>query len=122
MSNSETILSENTHPGDSTIETVIGDKFKGDGYYGRSDGFHTVQYSISGFQGKIKMEATLSVDPTDADWFTLDSTEHETIGFANDSPIATGSHIKNFTGNYVWVRVVVSSWTDGTVNSIKLNH
>ncbi len=121
-SSSEIILSNQVHPGDSTTETVTGDDFKGDGYYGRSDGFHTVQYNITGFQGKIKMQATLAVDPADADWFTLDATEHETIGFANDGPIATGSHIKNFTGNYVWVRAVVSSWTDGTVNSILLNH
>ena len=120
--NSEIILSSNTHPGDSTIETVTGGKFKGDGYYGRSDGFHTVQYNITGFQGKIKMQATLAVDPAEDDWFTLDDTEHETIGFANDGPIATGSHLKNLTGNFVWVRVVVSSWTDGTVNSILLNH
>lgn len=122
MSNSETILSANTHPGDSTIETVTGEKFKGDGYYGRSDGFHTVQYNITGFQGKIKMQATLAINPGEADWFTLAATEHETIGFPNDGTTATGSHIKHFTGNYVWVRVVVSSWTDGTVNSIKLNH
>ena len=47
MANSETILSANTHPGDSTVTTVTGEKFKGDGYYGRSDGFHTVQYSLS---------------------------------------------------------------------------
>ena len=43
-STSEIILSANTHPGDSTTETVTGSNFKGDGYYGRSDGMHTVQY------------------------------------------------------------------------------
>ena len=32
MANSESILSSNTHPGDSTVETVVGNKFKGDGY------------------------------------------------------------------------------------------
>lgn len=122
QSNSETIVSSQTHPGDSTLESYTGEKYKGDGYYGRSDGLHSVQYNIIGFQGKIKMQATLAVDPADSDWFTLDATEHETIGYANDGPIATGSHIKNFTGNYVWVRAVVSSWTDGTVNSILLNH
>jgi len=122
MAQSETILSNQSHPGDSTIESHTGEKYKGDGYYGRADGLHTVQYNITGFQGKIKMQATLAIDPTSNDWFTLDSTEHETIGFANDSATATGSHIKNFTGNYVWVRAVVSSWTDGTVTSIQLNH
>ena len=35
---------------------------------------------------------------------------------------ATGSHIKNFTGNYVWVRAIISNWTDGNVASILLNH
>ena len=43
-STSEIILSANTHPGDSATETVTGSNFKGDGYYGRSDGMHTVQY------------------------------------------------------------------------------
>jgi hypothetical protein len=56
MANSETILSANTHPGDSTVTTVTGEKFKGDGYYGRSDGFHTVQYSLSGFIGTVTMQ------------------------------------------------------------------
>ena len=41
-SNSEIILSANTHPGDSTTETITGTNFRGDGYYGRSDGVHTV--------------------------------------------------------------------------------
>ena len=55
MAQSETILSENTHPGDSTtVETVTGEKYKGDGYYGRSDGFHTVQYNINGFIGTVE--------------------------------------------------------------------
>ena len=59
---SETILSNQNHPGDSTIQTVTGEKFKGDGYYGRSDGLHTVQYTVSGFEGTIDIEATLATD------------------------------------------------------------
>jgi len=71
MSNSETILPQQAHSGDSTLETVIGEKFKGDGYYSRSDGFHTVQYNITGFIGTVNIQATLAVDPTDDDWFTV---------------------------------------------------
>ena len=63
MAQSETILTENTHPSDSSIQTVTGEKFKGDGYYGRSDGFHTVQYTLEGFVGTIDIQATLAVDP-----------------------------------------------------------
>ena len=113
MAQSETILSNQSHPGDSTIESHTGEKFKGDGYYGRADGLHTVQYNISGFTGIVAIQGTLAVNPVDADWFTVYTETHS----QTTKVIAT-----NFTGNYVWVRAVVSSWTDGTVNSITLNH
>ena len=117
MANSETILTSNTHAGDSAIETVVGSKFKGDGYYGRSDGFHTVQYNITGFIGTIAIQATLAIDPVDADWFTVYTQAYPVV---NDEGTTT-SVITNFTGNYVWIRSVVT-YTDGTINSIELNH
>jgi hypothetical protein len=109
---SEIILDETTHPGDSTTEVVTGVKFKGDGYYGRSDGFHTVQYNYTGLTGTIAIQATLATDPIDADWFEVHSYTAAT---------ETSSKIANFTGNYVWIRAVVT-YTDGTINSISLNH
>jgi len=118
MAQSETILSAQTHPGDSTTETVTGEKFKGDGYYGRSDGFHTVQYTLEGFVGTIDIQATLAVDPADADWFTIHSQAYPVV---NDEG-TIGSFMTNFTGNYVWIRAYVNNWTDGTVNNIQLNH
>jgi len=118
MAQSETILSAQTHPGDSSTETVTGEKYKGDGYYGRSDGFHTVQYNIAGFIGTINIQATLAVDPTDDDWFTIYTQEYTVV---NDEG-ATTSNFANFTGNYVWIRAYINNWTDGTVNNIKLNH
>lgn len=110
--NSEIILSANTHPGDSTTETITGDKFKGDGYYGRSDGLHSVQYTYSGLTGTIKIQATLEIDPINEDWFEVHS-----YAAAQES----GSKIENFTGNYVWIRAVIE-YTDGTIDSIVLNH
>jgi hypothetical protein len=134
MAQSETILSAQTHPGDSTIETVTGDKFKGDGYYGRSDGFHTVQINLNGFIGQIRIQGTLAVDPGVDDWFTVElgtgSMSIDTTGLLTEQNITyveytestTNNKSYNFTGNYVWIRAYVSNWTDGTVNSIKLNH
>ena len=119
-SNSETILTQNVHPGDSSIETVTGEKYKGDGYYGRSDGFHSVQYNLTSFIGSVKMQATLAIEPTDDDWFDIPGTLH-TSSFA-DADAGNGGHIFNFVGNYVWVRVVAFNWTDGAVNSVYLNH
>jgi hypothetical protein len=133
MSNSETILSANAHPGDSTIETVTGDKFKGDGYYGRSDGLHTIQINLSGFLGDVQLQGTLAVDPTADDWFTVRLGSGQTIDTTGKifnaitskleyTDNETSSKTYNFTGNYVWIRVKISNWTDGTVNSIQLNH
>ena len=111
-STSEIILSANTHPGYSTTETVTGSNFKGDGYYGRSDGMHTVQYDYAGLTGSITIQATLATTPADADWFDVD-----TITVAN----LTEVKYANFTGNFVYIRAKLV-YTDGTVNSVRLNH
>lgn len=110
--NSEIILSSNTHSGDSTTETIVGSKFKGDGYYGRSDGFHSVQYTYDGLSGIITIQGTLAVDPTEDDWFDVHT-------YTADQE--SSSKIANFTGNYVWIRASVV-YTDGTISSITLNH
>ena len=112
MSNSTTILTANTHSGDSSVKTVTGTKFKGDGYYGRADGFHTVQYNLTDFNRTIKMQGTLAVTPTADDWFDVTNT---------DETGSTGNYFKNFTGNFVWVRVL-ANYTAGTINSVLLNH
>ena len=90
----------------------IRDRFKGDGYYGRSDGIHTIQYDITQFIGTLKIQASLATTPTDADYFDV---------FTTTEASTTVSAIQNFTGNYVWIRAVIT-YTGGSVNSIKLNH
>jgi hypothetical protein len=133
MAQSETILSQNTHPGDSTTETVTGDKYKGDGYYGRSDGLHTVQVDLNGFLGNIELQGTLEINPTDADYFpialgsgqkvdTSGKVSIDTVTKLEYTANETSSKSYNFTGNFIWVRAKISNWTDGTVNSIRLNH
>ena len=133
-SNSETILSNQVHPDDSTIQSVTGEKYKGDGYYGRSDGFHTVQVNLADFIGRIEMQGTLAIDPAEGDWFiielgtgtqTLDTTgvisEHN-ITYIEYLESVSNSKSYNFTGNLVWVRVKISEWTSGSISSVHLNH
>jgi hypothetical protein len=112
MSSSETIMTNQVHAGDSSSATVTGTAFKGDGYYGRADGFHTVQYNVSNFNGTLKMQGTLATVPTETDYFDIAGTESEG---------SNGSYFYNFTGNFVWVRAIVTH-TSGTVQSILLNH
>jgi hypothetical protein len=133
-SNSETILSQQTHIGDSSVQSVTGSAYKGDGYYGRSDGFHTVQIDLNGFLGKIEIQGTLSIDPADEDWFavelgtgtmSVDTTgalTEQNITYIEYTETTTNTKSYNFVGNYVWVRAKISNWTDGTVNSVQLNH
>lgn len=111
--NSVRIIENTTHSNnDSSLEIIVSDKYKGNGYYGSADGKHTIQYSVADFSGDINIQATLVLDPTDDDWFTVSS---DTI------VDVTTSKIFNFSGNYVWVRAVVE-YTDGTVNSLMLNY
>ena len=111
-SNSEIILNSTTHVGDSSEQVVTGLKYKGDGYYGRFDGLHTVQYTFIGLTGTIYIEATLEINPLDSDWFVV----HQYTATQE-----TNSKIANFTGNYVWIRAYLV-FSDGTVTSIVLNH
>ena len=133
MANSITILSNQTHVGDSTTQTITGEKFKGDGYYGRSDGLHTIQVNLAGFLGDVQLQGTLAVDPTADDWFTVRLGSGQTIDTTGKifnaitskleyTANETSSKTYNFTGNYVWIRAKISNWTDGTVNSIQMNH
>ena len=131
--NPATYTASITHPGDSTTESRTSEKYKGDGYYGRSDGFHTVQIDLNGFLGNIELQATLAVNPAEADWFNVRLGSGQTIDTTGKFVSASTSKLEytttetsnksyNFTRNFVWVRMYVSNWTDGTVNSIKLNH
>lgn len=111
-SKSEILLSTQTHGGDSGSETVTSNKLQGDGYYGRSDGLHTIQYSVSGFTGTLQIQATLETDPSEEDWFTV-------ISVVLDNK--TETVISSFTGNYVWVRAKIV-YTSGSLENILLNH
>ena len=119
--NSVTILSSQVHAGDSAVKTVTSDKVKGDGYYGRSDGFHTIQINLADFTGDLTFQGTLAIAPTDDDWFDIETTDQlTTLSYSSDS--TTVNIFKNFIGNFVWIRVQVTNWTTGSISSILMNH
>jgi len=82
-----------------------GDKAKGDGYYGSSDGIHTVAFYLKDFLGRIHLEGSLVTDPTASDWFSIQ------IGTATDyreyTAQTTGTVANTVTGNFVWIRARV---------------
>lgn len=96
------------------------DKVKGDGYFGGSDGLHTVAYTASRyFHGTITMQATLASQPVESDWFNIYGTS---IAYVPVNVRSTSTvDVYNFTGNFVWVRGHISI-DEGTVSVIQYNH
>ena len=102
------------------VMVYYSDKTQGDGYFGGTDGVHTVMYtSTQDFVGTITMQASLASIPTDNDWVTVANTTvtYNSINVRNTFSV----DYFNFTGNFVWVRGVVSIEA-GAVESIQYNH
>lgn len=87
------------------------DTVRGDSYYGYTDGLHTIQTIYSQFIGRFRIQGTLSLDPSESDWFDIipDQTTGKAfntggfVQFNSDNP-ADGSEAYTFQGNYTHVR------------------
>jgi hypothetical protein len=125
-----------TYPNTATNALVYtSDKIRGDGYFGGSDGLHTVFWDISNFIGSINVQGTLASSPGENDWaniplsspsnfYTIDTTGLITQGSiisTNYTVATTVVSTYNFTGNFVWLRAKVSNFTQGSVNVISIN-
>ena len=102
---------------DGSSATFDSDKVKGDGYYGFADGVHTIQTRVTSLIATVKIQGTLATDPASTDWVDV-----ATIITSDGSSAITNSYFNNFTGNYTWLRIAVSAFTAGTINSIYLAH
>jgi hypothetical protein len=101
---------------------VVGPACRGAGYVGGNDGLHTVQYSVTNFIGTIQIQATLCLEPTENDWFTVATFDFPNRIFTTmrrDTEVLTG--IEHFVGKYTYVRANVD-YTFGSIGVIQLNH
>jgi hypothetical protein len=125
-----------SYPNTATTALIYSsERIKGDGYFGGSDGLHTVFWSVSDFIGTLEVQATLASEPVEADWVTVKLTESgnnytiDTTGLVTASgvettrypTITTTSKSYNFTGNFVWLRGRISEFTQGVMNGISIN-
>jgi len=102
-----------------TVQTYYSESVKGDGYYGSSDGLHTVMYTMDiNFIGTVTMQASLATAPVEGDWFFVEGVTSSYTSMSNLQ--FTQVDYYNFTGNFVWVRGVVQI-SAGTA-SILYNH
>ena len=127
---SETILYSSSYTDSATLQS---DTVKGDGYYGMSDGLHTIMIDLNGFIGTIKIQGSLAQEPTETDWFMIEldrgAVSLDTTGKASAlvetslTYISAETSIKSYnaTGNFVWIRADMSEWSAGTISRIELN-
>lgn len=50
---------------------LTGPAVKADGFYGFSDGIHTISAKLDNFTGRLYIEATLELHPCESDWFPI---------------------------------------------------
>ena len=101
------------------------DSAKGDGYYGYSDGLHTVSWQVTSFVGDITIQASLVETPTNDDWFDVAMTDPAGTTYTSpyDGSTAQTAHVAyNFTGNFVNVRASVKNFTAGSINKLRFNY
>ena len=128
------------HPADSSVVSYTSAKLKGDGYYKGGDGYHTISFKITDFTGKIKFQASLVGEPTANDWFDIELVNPNSVSGYNvdaSGAVETGVELKeldytsagttatkiyNAIGNFVWVRANINTFTQGTVNYIRMNY
>ena len=110
------------------------DDVKGDGYYGFSDGLHTVSWRVIGMIGTIKIQGSLVQTPTNTDWVDIDLREADgnysvtadglisevTTTAQEYTTATTESRVYNIKGNFVWLRANISNFTAGTIHTINL--
>jgi len=113
----------------------LSNRIKGDGYFGSSDGLHTVFWSVAGFIGTIEIQGTLASAPAEEGWATItltapgnryvvDSTGAVSVAGVDTTRYTietTANKSYNFTGNFVWLRGRISEFTQGVMNGISIN-
>jgi hypothetical protein len=119
VNSASTVVVDYPNTGTTTM-IYLSDKVKGDGYFGGSDGLHTVMYTATPtFVGTVTMQATLASEPTANDWFVISDTTTEYTALNNRTTSTVDLH--NFTGNFVWIRGYIAIY-DGAVSNISYNH
>lgn len=101
---------------DGSSQDWVSDAVKAANYYRGRGGLQTVTFSVAGFEGVLRVEATLDSDASNAAWF-------ETFVYGDGSTIPlTDYHPATITGNFTWIRIRVEGFSGGTINSVTISY
>lgn len=99
---------------------VTGDAIRADGYFGHTDGIHTVQVVVNNFTGSFGIQGTLATEPTESDWFDINLNANWNVNSSDPkvsypvNPAAPtgqdgddGTQAFTFVGNFVYLRAIL---------------
>ena len=98
-----------------------GTPVRADGWYGYPDGLHTVAIYVQNFVGRVYIEGSLSIQPTEEDWFAIRLTpdaeyvqyplnpNNPSSGFVGGASVSGDTSVLGFTfkANILWIRARV---------------
>jgi hypothetical protein len=91
----------------------VGNAVPAANFYGGQGSVQTARLDVTGFVGVITLQASLNDWPEQAAWFDLDS-------YGNTTLPTTDVYTITKTGNFVWVRAVVTGFTAGSIAQVNL--
>jgi hypothetical protein len=84
-------------------------------FYQGQGSVQTTIIQVTGFSGRIRLQATLNDDPVSAAWFEISDYDRR-IGTTTETiPIS-------ITGNFVWIRAEITDFDAGTINQITITY
>jgi hypothetical protein len=78
-------------------------------------------FEFNNFKGSVKLQGSLELYPGDSDWVdVLYDDSAENLESLDSTPLAT-NEIRNFTGNFVWIRLGYRL-IEGTITQVRYNY
>jgi hypothetical protein len=74
------------------VLNLTGRAIQADGWHGHVNGLHTVVVQVVNFTGRISIEASLELSPSEADWFTVDLDGRPYLEFPQNKFHPTGAY------------------------------
>lgn len=101
---------------DGSSQDWSGDRQQAANYYGGFGDLQTIAIYLNGFEGRIKIEATLDTDPVqDSAWFRV-------YEFDSTTETTTNNFSTNITGNFTWIRANVEQFSAGTITQVVMSY
>ena len=91
------------------------DAAKAADYYRGRGGLQTIRFDLTDFQGKLTLQGTLSADSPNANWFVTYELDASVVP-------ATGIVPTTITGNFTWMRLEITEFQAGVINSVTITY